>query len=130
VTLFRQCVEDIAPEIKKKRLVQLCEIRRVERHDAIITFVPLYPSILEACIEKCQLLGTITLTQLPRLACLGTQFEIQGSLWLAVVALKNVLAITLPLCKDFSPVRCDISLLCSSAHGSAACNSVRHLACD
>ena len=30
-----------------------CETRWVERHDAIMTFVQLYPSIL-ACVERCQ----------------------------------------------------------------------------
>ena len=109
MTLFRQCVEEVAPEIKK-RLVQLCGTRRVERHDAIVTFVPLYPSIL-ACIEKCQLLDNNA--NATTKACMFGHSVRNSGYIVAVVVLEYVLAITLPLCKAFSPVHCDISLLCT-----------------
>jgi len=49
----------LAPESQKKRLVQLCETRWVERHDAVITFAPLHPSIL-AGVEMCESLDANT----------------------------------------------------------------------
>ena len=59
VAIFHDCVAELAPESQKKRQVQLCETRWVERHDAVITFVQLYPSIL-AAVEKCESLDANT----------------------------------------------------------------------
>ena len=43
-----QCIKDHEPHIKKKQLVQLRETRWVERHDAIISFLKLFGSVILA----------------------------------------------------------------------------------
>ena len=103
VSLFRQCVEETAPEIKRKRLVQLCETRWVERHDAIMTFVQLYPSIL-ACVEKCQSLDSNSATK----ACMFGHSIRTPEFIVAVVVLENVLAVTLPLSKALQSPTVDL----------------------
>jgi hypothetical protein len=94
VTLMRQCTELIAPEARKNKLVQLCETRWVERHDAIITFVELFPCVL-SCLDKCQQLDANTSTKAQMLS-----HSIRSPDFLVAVAvLESILAVTLSLSK-------------------------------
>lgn len=103
VTLMRQCAEELAPDSRKTKLVQLCETRWVERHDAIITFVELFPSIL-SCLEKCQSLDATTSSKAQMFA-----HSIRSPEFLvAIVVLESVLAITLALSKALQSPSIDL----------------------
>ena len=103
VALFKQCVEELAPDGQRTRLVQMCETRWVERHDSVITSVQLYPCIL-AAIEKCQLLDPSTGTKATMLG-----HSIQTSEFIvSMVVLESVLAITLTLSKSLQSPRIDL----------------------
>ena len=115
-TLFRSCVEELAPDMKRKKLVQLCETRWVERHDAIISFVQMYSSIL-AAVEKCELLDANTATK----ACMLGHSIRTPQFIVAVLVLENVLAITLPLSKALQCPTIDL------IHALSNIRSVREL---
>ena len=98
-----QCVEELAPEKKKNRLILLCETRWVERHDAIFTFVELLPCVI-ACLEKCKLLDAITgsKAQMFLRSICSTEFIV------AVAVLESVLSVTLSLSKSLQTVGIDL----------------------
>ena len=51
VAMMEQCL-DAVPETKRRRVRQLCATRWVERHDAVTSFIALYPAIMR-CLEQC-----------------------------------------------------------------------------
>jgi len=122
VTLFLKCVEELVPEMKRKKLVQLCETRWVERHDAIITFVQLFARILAAIIDKCQLLDANTGA---KASMLGHSIRTPQFI-VAVVVLENILSVTLPskalqsvtidLIHALSIIKCAHNLLLQKRH--------------
>ena len=116
VALFRSCVEEVAPDMKRKKLVQLCETRWVERNDAIISFVQLYSSIL-AAVEKYELPDANTATK----ACMLGHSIRSPQFIVAVVVLETVLAITLPLSKALQCPTVDL------IHALSNIKSVRQL---
>jgi hypothetical protein len=92
VDLLRQCIQDLAPETKKKRLVQLCETRWVERHDAVITFVELFNCVLLG-LDRC---GDLDVNTSSKANMMNNSIR-KSEFLVAVVVLESVLAVTLPL---------------------------------
>ena len=88
---LRQCIKDHAPHTKKQ-LEQLCETRWIERHDAIISFLELFKSVILA-LEICGDLDANTSS----MSCMLLNSLRKLEFLVAVVVLESVLLITLSL---------------------------------
>ena len=114
--LLETIVTNQTPDSNKKRLLQLCETRWVERHDAVLTFVELF-SPLVTCLTTCLDLDkdTATSAQMILNSISRPEFIVATSV------MHEVLAVTKPLSVQLQKVGIDLIKAMSLVDETIAC---------
>ena len=102
-TLLETVVTEKMPESKKQRLLQLCETRWVERHDAVLTFVELFDPLV-TCLNNCLGMDKDTSTS----AHMLLNSLSRPDFLVATSAMHQVLAVTKPLSVHLQKVGIDL----------------------
>jgi hypothetical protein len=102
---MEQCVDSVIPLSNRHRVKQLCATRWVERHDAVISFIILYPAI-QQCLERCSdELNDAKAVTTARMILLSIQ---QSEFMVALSVLGNVLSVTHGLAEKLQSVQIDL----------------------
>ena len=113
--LLETIVTNQTPDSNKKRLLQLCETRWVERHDAVLTFVELF-SPLVTCLTCLDLdKDTATSAQMILNSISRPEFIVATSV------MHEVLAVTKPLSVQLQKVGIDLIKAMSLVDETIAC---------
>ena len=115
-TVLETIVTKQTSDSKKKRLLQLCETRWVERHDAVLTFVEMF-SPLVTCLTTCLDLDKDTATSAQMIINSISRPE----LIVATSAMHEVLAVTKPLSVQLQKVGIDLIKAMSLVDETIAC---------
>ena len=104
VAMMERCL-DAVPETKRRRVKQLCATRWVERHDAVTSFITLYPAIMR-CLEQCaDELSDAKAAATARMLLLAIQ---QPDFLVSACVLSDVLSMTHRLAELLQSVQIDL----------------------
>lgn len=105
VAIMENCLAEsaAATDTGRRRVRRLCATRWVERHDAVISFIQLYPAIQD-CLTKCSALDSTTATTARMLLLALAQPEFI----VATCVLSSVLSVTHGLSVHLQTVEIDL----------------------
>jgi hypothetical protein len=105
VAMMENCLETVVPSTNRHRVRQLCVTRWVERHDAVISFITLYPAI-QRCLEQCaDELNDVQAATKARMLLISIQ---QPEFLVAACVLSDVLNVTHCLAQQLQSVQIDL----------------------